>query len=113
MVEVLRDFLARRVPDADASLTSTELLASLRDRATGVPVERLAPLLAESDLIKFARRAVSADRARAMGGEARAIVRDVEAKRAAEEAAAAAAQAAAEAAARVRSRTAPRERNAA
>ena len=114
MVEVLRDYLARRVPDADASLTSTELLARLRGRPSVVPVDRLAPLLAESDLVKFARRAVSAERAHAIGGDARAIVRDVEAKRAAEEAAAAAALAASEAAARVRRRSAPpRERNAA
>ncbi|HET7458892.1 MAG TPA: DUF4381 family protein [Gemmatimonadaceae bacterium] len=107
MVEVLRDFLARRVPGADASLTSTELLAGLRGGSTVVPLDRLAPLLAESDLIKFARRPVSAERAHALGAEARSIVRDVEAKRAAEEAAAAAALAAAEAAAKVRRRVAP------
>jgi len=116
MVEVLRDYLARRVPDAASSLTSMELLAALRDRdrASGVPLDRLAPLLAESDLIKFARRAITVDRARAMGGEARTIVRDVEAKKVAEEQAEAAARAAAEAAEKVRSRTAPpRERTAA
>jgi len=96
MVDVLRDYLARRLPDeAPASLTSSELLGSLHGRR-GVPMGRLAPLLAESDLIKFARRPVARDRAVALGQEARQIVRTVESARAAEEAAAAAAAAARE-----------------
>jgi hypothetical protein len=78
MVEVLRDYLAREVPGAIPSLTSTELLAALRG-TPAVPWERLGPVLAEADLIKFARRPVTADRARALGAEAQAIARDIHA----------------------------------
>lgn len=96
MVDVLRDYLARRVPGADASLTSSELLHSVRAQRA-VPVERLSALLAEADLIKFARRPVARDRAEALGREARLVARDVERARVAEDerAAAAAASAAA------------------
>jgi hypothetical protein len=76
VVEVLRDYLARRAAGAPASLTSTELLHALRNDGR-IPVARLAPILAESDLVKFARRPVSAERARAIGAEARALVREV------------------------------------
>ena len=89
MVEVLRDYLSRRVTDAHPSLTSGELLRALRLEPT-VPVDRLATVLEESDLIKFARRAVSPERARELAHEARAIVKDVDrlvAERAAAEAA--------------------------
>lgn len=86
VVEVLRDYLARRSPEATAALTSTELLHALR-RDGRVPAERLAPMLAEADLVKFAQRPVSAERARAIGVEARAIVNDVHRAYAASEAA--------------------------
>jgi hypothetical protein len=76
MVEVLRDYLAARVPVAHPSLTSTELLEAMR-RTTGAPVDRLTPVLSESDLIKFARRPVSTERAREIGRDARAIVHDL------------------------------------
>jgi hypothetical protein len=76
MVEVLRDYLAARVPLAHPSLTSTELLTVMR-RAPDVPVDRLTPVLSESDLIKFAKRPVSTERAREIGREARAIVQDL------------------------------------
>src|SRR5688572_25324480 len=76
MVEVLRDYLAARVVTAHPSLTSTELIAAMR-RSSGVPVDRLTPVLSESDLIKFAKRPVSADRAREIGREARAIVHEL------------------------------------
>jgi len=47
-------------------------------RATPVvPVDRLTPVLSETDLIKFARRPVSAERAREIAREARAIVKDI------------------------------------
>ena len=39
-----------------------------------MPFERLTRLLTEADLIKFARRPVSGERAREIGREARAIV---------------------------------------
>ena len=93
MVEVMRDYLARRVTDAHPSLTSAELLRALRLEPT-VPVERLAVVLEESDLVKFARRAVSPERARELAQETRAIVKEVDrlvAERRAAEAARAAA----------------------
>lgn len=77
MVEVVRDYLALRLPGALPSLTSTELVRFLRSRSD-LPVQRLANVLAEADLVKFARRAVTAERAREIGNEARAIVREVE-----------------------------------
>lgn len=73
MVEVLRDYLAARYAEASLSLTSTELQRSMRER-TFVPTERLTRLLTEADLVKFARRPVSTERARELGREARAIV---------------------------------------
>ncbi len=75
MVEVLRDYLAARYVYAALSLTSTELSRSLRGLPQ-VPQDRLTRLLTEADLIKFARRAVSTERARELGREARAIVAD-------------------------------------
>jgi len=75
MIEVLRDYLAARYVEARLSLTSTELHRSL-SAAPNVPDDRLARLLNDVDLIKFARRPVSGDRARDLGREARAIVAD-------------------------------------
>lgn len=86
MVEVLRDYLALRVPDARASLTTGELLFALRQSPV-VPTARLGPLLGEADLVKFARRSVTVDQARELGREARAIARDVEKSLTAESAA--------------------------
>lgn len=77
MVEVLRDYLALRLDGAAPSLTSTELVRYLRTRRT-MPVQRLAALLSEADLVKFARRPVTAERARELGQEARALVGEVE-----------------------------------
>lgn len=77
MVEVLRDYLALRLPGAAPSLTSTELIRFLRSRSD-LPVPRLAAILNEADLVKFARRPVTGERAREIGQEARAIAREVE-----------------------------------
>jgi len=87
MVEVLRTYLARRIPEAHQSLTTSELLISVRESPT-VPVNRVALVLADADLVKFARRATTAERARELGTEARGIVGAVHAAelRAAEEA---------------------------
>jgi hypothetical protein len=90
MVEVMRDYLALRLPGAAPSLTSTELVRYLRSRSD-LPVQRLGAILSEADLVKFARRAVTAERAREIGQEARAIVRGVEQVSARERATAAAA----------------------
>ena len=73
MIEVLRDYLAARYAEAMLSLTSTELQRTLHD-VPHVPQDHLTRLLTEADLIKFARRPVSGDRARELGREARAIV---------------------------------------
>jgi len=73
MIEVLRDYLAARYAEAALSLTSTELQRSVV-ALPFVPQERLTRLLTEADLIKFARRPVSSERARELGREARAIV---------------------------------------
>jgi hypothetical protein len=75
-IEVLRDYLARRFAEAPPSLTSGELLRALRD-AREVPGDRLALLLHEGDLVKFARRPVSDEQARTLGRESRAIVQAV------------------------------------
>lgn len=88
MVEVMRDYLAAVAPAAPTSLTSVELLAALRGELPGA-TRRLAPLLAEADLIKFAARPVSADRATSLGRDARGVVESVRAARAAAAAAAA------------------------
>ena len=77
MVDVLRDYLALRLPEARASLTSSELATALR-ASRGIPHARLAALLDEADLVKFARRPLTPEHARALGREARGIARDVE-----------------------------------
>lgn len=99
--EVLREYLARRLPAASESLTSRELLAALA-RESEVPHERLATLLREGDLVKFAAWPVSAARARELGVESEAIVRAVEAALVESAAGAAAAAAAGELADRQR-----------
>jgi hypothetical protein len=74
MLEVVRDYLAARyAAEAALSLTSTELQRSTM-HLPHLPQERLTRVLTESDLIKFARRPVSGDRARELGREAHAIV---------------------------------------
>jgi hypothetical protein len=73
IVEVLRDYLAARHQQASLALTSNELHRAVRDVST-VPQDRLLRLLTDADLIKFARRPVSSERAREIGREARAIV---------------------------------------
>jgi hypothetical protein len=77
VIEVLRDYLQARHPDALLSHTSTELLLAMRGRAA-MPMERLGAALAEADLVKFARRPVTPERARHIGLEARAIVTTIE-----------------------------------
>jgi hypothetical protein len=72
---VLRDYLAARYPSAPLSLTSTELLGAVKGERA-VPDDRLMRVLNEADLVKFARRQVTAERARELGREARSIVAD-------------------------------------
>ncbi len=73
VVEVVRDYLHGRFPLASLCLTTDELLREMADART-VPRERLARLLREADLVKFARRGLTTDRALALGREARAVV---------------------------------------
>jgi hypothetical protein len=73
MVEVLRDYLAAVVKGASTSQTSSELTAAMRRAHVGASA-RTGALLTEVDLVKFARRSVTADRGDAFGKEARAIV---------------------------------------
>jgi hypothetical protein len=97
--DVMRLYLAARVPNAALSLTSAELLlVALEDDR--VPRDRFISLLADADGVKFAARAVTPDRARELAAEARGIVTEIERvetlRRKAEEAARQAAEQAAE-----------------
>lgn len=76
MVEVLREYLSRIDARADLAHTTSELLFGIRDSSL-VPANQLAALLVEADLIKFARRPVSAAHATKLGGEARQIVEQI------------------------------------
>ena len=75
--EVLRDYLAGRLPDASPALTTREVTQILAPRRE-LPLEALGQLLAEADMVKFARRPVTAARASAYAGDAQAAVRRVE-----------------------------------
>jgi hypothetical protein len=78
MVDVLRDYLAARYPAAPLSLTTSELTRALSREPT-VSLEKLSRILDEADLIKFARRPVTRERALELGREARLLVRAVNA----------------------------------
>jgi hypothetical protein len=75
MTDVLRRYLAGRHESASLSNTTGELLAVTRGVPT-VPFERLRKLLDEVDPVKFAAAPVGAQRARELGEEAKAIVRE-------------------------------------
>lgn len=76
MVDVVRDYLARVIPAAAPSLTTAELLQRLRGD-TRLPLGRLARLLQDVDLVKFAGAPIDAARAELAGDEARGVVEDV------------------------------------
>jgi len=76
VADVVRLYLSRVVGAATTSLTTSELLHVMRG-VQRVPVQRLARLLADVDLVKFAAAAVDPARALAAGDEARAVVRAV------------------------------------
>jgi hypothetical protein len=76
MTDVLRTYLAARAEGVLRSHTTSELLAAatpIRPYAGG-----LEHLLGTVDLVKFARQRVAAADAKALGAQARAIVRQVE-----------------------------------
>jgi hypothetical protein len=76
MSDVMRDYLAARVPGVKRSHTSSELLA---ESGEIYPAARnLGELLWRTDLIKFAGLRVAPDEAEKLGASARAIVRSVE-----------------------------------
>jgi hypothetical protein len=75
MTDVMRRYVAGRVPDAPLALTSGELLSAVRAVPT-LPYDRLQRLLAAVDPVKFAAAPLTPDAARTLGAEARGIVRD-------------------------------------
>jgi len=72
-IEVLRDYIAARFPDAPLSLTSRELVSVIRRYPT-VPLEQLSRVLHEADLAKFAAWTLTEERARNLAREGRAII---------------------------------------
>ena len=78
MVDVVREYLAARVPGVRRSNTSSELLRTMKPH-DGVKAE-LPRLLERADLVKFARANVSLEEAREAGLALRAIVDHVEAR---------------------------------
>jgi hypothetical protein len=83
MSDVMREYLAERVPEIERSHTSSELLAAsarIQSAVTG-----LGELLWRTDLIKFARIGVTPEEAEKLGASARAVVENVEEHVAAEE----------------------------
>lgn len=77
VTEVLRTYLARRIPAAEIGLTNGELLQALRTDPR-VPLEKLAAVLRNSDMVKFARHTVSIDEAASVGEQARRVVTEIE-----------------------------------
>jgi hypothetical protein len=77
-VGVMRAYLSSRFPKASASLTPREVAAALVGVEFPVLPERVVDLLLRSEPIAFAAAPVSAEEARAISAEARAIVQDVE-----------------------------------
>jgi len=76
MSDVMRAYLAARVPEIEVSHTSSEMLAragSIHDAARG-----LGELLWRTDLIKFANNMVDPSEAERLGASAREVVRKVE-----------------------------------
>ena len=97
IAEVVRRFLARRLPDAPLSSTTSELVTALHDDAR-VPLDRLRALLVQIDLVKFAGQHMSAETVTETSRAAHVLMSDIDT------AVTAAAAAAREAAARQTSR---------
>jgi hypothetical protein len=79
-LEIVRAYLAARVPGTSLAHTSAELLSLVAGpRAPAVvPVDRLLALLVTADAVKYARQPLEADEARGAVREARALVGDIE-----------------------------------
>lgn len=82
MTDVARRYLAARHESASLAQTSGELLAAMRGVRT-VPFDRLRRLLDDVDPVKFAAAPLGGARARELGEEAKAIVREEHARAAA------------------------------
>jgi len=78
MVDVVREYLAARVPAVRRSNTTTELLGAMRP-AEGVEGQ-LPAILDQADMVKFARASVNRDEAGRTGALAKEIVEHVEAR---------------------------------
>lgn len=77
-IDVMRRYLGARFPEAGASRTAREVATALQGADLPILPERVSTLLLRSEPIAFAREPVSAEEARRLATEARAIVRDVE-----------------------------------
>jgi hypothetical protein len=75
MTDVLRRYLAERFDDVSLAQTSYELLNAVRSIPT-VSFDSLRMLLSAVDPVKFAAAPIGADRARAVGEEAKTLVRE-------------------------------------
>jgi hypothetical protein len=78
MVDVVREYLAARVPGVRRSNTTIELLTSMRP-SDGVEAQ-LPAILDQADLVKFARASVNRDEAGRTGTLSKEIVDHVEAR---------------------------------
>lgn len=86
MTDVTRRYLADRIDAASLAQTSQELLRVVRGAPT-VHYDALHRVLDDADAVKFAAAPISPDRARAVGEEAKAIVKQEHERAAAIEAA--------------------------
>ena len=75
MTDVVRRYLAGRHEGVSLALTSGELQAAVRPVPT-VPHDALRDIFASVDPVKFANAPLDGERARAIGEEAKAVVRD-------------------------------------
>ena len=72
--DVLRGYLSARADATSRAQTTAELTAALRARTRGIPLDRIAAVLTEADQVQFARKAVSAERAKEIAGEVRKLL---------------------------------------
>ena len=70
--EVLRGYLSARADAASRSHTNSELVTAIR--GYGLPNDRIAAVLAQADLVQFARRHVSVEHARDYAREIQSIL---------------------------------------
>ena len=74
VVDVLREYIADRFTERAARPHEHRAARRATQQTPTLPHDRLMRILNEADLVKFAKRPVSVDRARDMGQEARALV---------------------------------------